>query len=196
MNTKISICGNISCGKTTLLKKLNKELDYKIFLEPLDEWKEILNLFYQDQKRWAFTFGVQVLLSYAHGINTIERTLYERSPIDCKYVFNQISYEDKNLTEEELNIFNDVYHKIGWKPDIFIYLRTTPEVCFERMNKRNRDCEKNVSLEYLKKIHEKYEEFMINNHKLNQKNIFIIDGDKSEKEVFEEIINIFNNKLN
>jgi thymidylate kinase len=130
--------------------------------------------------------------------NTI--LLMERSPYFIKNVFVEKAYEDKTISEEEYkNILT--LHKTTdklWEPQGYIYLRSNPEICFNRIIKRGREAEKNIKIEYLKRIHElhdkKYEEALKNN-----KNIICIDVEnKSVADICSEIIssNIYNIIIN
>ena len=67
--------------------------------------------------------------------------------------------QTETLSHMEYNLFADYVHKIGWKPDYYIYLRADPGVCFERIHKRSRNAENGVTLEYIKTVHEMYEKF-------------------------------------
>lgn len=124
----------------------------------------------------------------------------ERSPHFIKNVFVEKAREDKSISEEEYrNILT--LHKTTdklWEPCGYVYLRSDPEICFNRIKKRGREAEKNIKLEYIKRIHElhekNYEEAVGNN-----KNIIYIDVEnKSVADICSEIISssIYNNTMN
>lgn len=77
---------------------------------------------------------------------------------------------------------------MNWKSDITIYIKTDPEICMDRMIQRGRDCENNVTIEYLKKIHEKHE-IMIK----NLDNCYTVDGNRSYREVYDSVNQILKN---
>lgn len=189
----ISIDANIGAGKTTIIQKLNQELRIPIFLEPVNEWKELLNLYYNDQNRWAFTLNTKVLLSFNKWKNNNYNAIYERSALSCKNIFAKLNYEDNNINEEEMNIFNELYDNFNIKPHIFIYLKTDPNIAYERIIKRSRDCEKNISIEYIKKVHDKYEELFSSNL---IKNIYIVDANNDLETVYNEVKNIIKIYIN
>lgn len=189
----ISIDANIGAGKTTIIQKLNQELRIPIFLEPVNEWKELLNLYYNDQNRWAFTLNTKVLLSFNKWKNNNYNAIYERSALSCKNIFAKLNYEDNNINEEEMNIFNELYDNFNIKPHIFIYLKTDPNIAYERIIKRSRDCEKNISIEYIKKVHDKYEELFSSNL---IKNIYIVDANNDLETVYNEVKNIIKTCIN
>ena len=60
------------------------------------------------------------------------------------------------LTKDEERLINDIYDRLSWKPDISFYISTDVDTCFQRMRARNRECEQDVSMDYLKFLHEGY----------------------------------------
>ena len=167
---KITIDGNIGSGKTTQIKLL-KNKGYSVHAEPIHEWP--LELFYSDKKRWAFLMQMAVL----NGFRT-HADIYERSPDSSFEVF-----WNKNLIENE--ICKSMYDTYGWKSDMFIFIDTPPEVCFERVSKRHQDGDSSVSLDYLIELDKRYSEY-IKNHT----NVFIIDGKKQQDDIHKEIISL------
>lgn len=83
---------------------------------------------------------------------------------------------------------NEYNRTFGWKPDIIFYLQCSPEICYERLKNRNRDCESNISLEYLTKIHENYEKLYNSNNILTENiNVVKIDASQNKKDVYNSI---------
>ncbi len=190
---KISIEGGIGCGKSTLLTNLMNTLRLPVFLEPIDTWY-FLSKFYEDPKRWGFTFNLEVIMSMYIWKNNNFKALYERSPNSCKYVFKEIQQEDGTITKEESDLFNKLFEQFSWDQDVIIYIKTDPQICFERMQKRGRECENNVSLEYLKLIDKKYDEMIsIFQKEKNHIKIFIVDGNKNTDEVYQDVLKILSN---
>jgi deoxyadenosine/deoxycytidine kinase len=183
---KISIDGNIGCGKSSLLSKLCQETRFPVFLEPVNEWNELLTLFYQDPSRWGLSLNTKILLSFHKFKNNDFASLYERSPLSTRYIFCELQFEQGDMTEIEFKLFNEIFKQLCWIPDLIIYIKTTPEVSMERMRKRNRDCENNVSFAYIKAVHDKYEELV----KSNKYNIKIIDGNQTPEQVYNDAIEI------
>jgi deoxyadenosine/deoxycytidine kinase len=154
---KISIEGNIGCGKSTLISRLCAETRLPVFLEPVEEWGEWLSLFYSDPARWGMSFNIKVLMSFSKWKNNEFDAIYERSPVSNRHVFCQLQCDEGKVTPLELSLFDDIYQHVGWLPDVILYIRTDPLVSLERMQKRGRKCEESVSLEYLTAVHNKYE---------------------------------------
>jgi deoxyadenosine/deoxycytidine kinase len=188
---KISIEGNIGCGKSSVITRLCASSRIPVFLEPLDEWAEWLDVFYQDPERWGMSFNLKVLMSYHKWKNNNFMAIYERSPLSCRYVFTQQQYDQGRMTQLEYNMVHDIYKELAWKPDVVIYIRADPNVCMERMQQRARNCESSVPLTYINDIHDKYEVMMATHFTLSKpENVFVVDGNKTADEVFEEVSRI------
>ncbi len=161
----IGISGLIGAGKTTLAKALGKVLNLPVYYEPIIE-NEYLEDFYHDMKRYSFSFQIyllncrfrqhqQVLWNGTGGIQ--DRTLYEDS------IFAKVLYEDGNMEEREyktyLNLFKSMSNFMK-KNTLIIHLDCKPEESLERIKKRARGCETGITLEYLQKLYDGYEEFI------------------------------------
>jgi deoxyadenosine/deoxycytidine kinase len=170
--------GNIGAGKSTFLSILKKRLDLDIIYEPTDKWQHVgsdgnlLDLFYKDTKRWAYTFQsfafitrVQSVLESLAKKNAKEIQVLERSVYCDRFCFAKNSYETGTMNALEWQIYKDWFKWLveGYtpKPDGFIYLQTTPKTCFDRMKKRNRSEETEVPLSYIELLHKKHEDWLI-----------------------------------
>ena len=164
----IHIEGNIGCGKSTLLSKISDFPNSEVIYEPVDEWRKsgLLDLFYTDMKRWSFLFQINCLRTRLQAINTkqfAQVRIVERS-IDSDMIFASLCHEDGNMTDEEFETYKK-FHQ--WQrtqtetPDIIVYLRASPEICAQRINKRGRDEESDIPIEYLKRLHEKHENWLM-----------------------------------
>jgi deoxyadenosine/deoxycytidine kinase len=193
---KITFEASISAGKSTLLSRLQQDTRLPIFLEPIDKWT-LLNKFYENQSRYAFPFNTEVLLSMANWKNNTYDSLYERSPLSCRWIFTQLQYESGDISKEELDIFDKLYNTFGWDQDVIIYIYTDPKICYERMKKRNRGCEESVSLDYLTNLHRKHEDMLeyIKKNKTNVK-IYTIDGNLDEDTVYNKTREILKDLIN
>jgi len=171
--------GNIGAGKSTFLSILKKHLDLNTIEEPADKWQKVgedgnlLDLYYKDTKRWAYTFQsyafitrIQSLIEYYNKKitgNNIE--ISERSVYCDRYCFAKNLFELGKMTTLEWQIYKDWF---AWlvenympKPKGFIYLRVSPEVCMQRLKKRNRFEESEISLDYLESLHKKHEDWLV-----------------------------------
>jgi deoxyadenosine/deoxycytidine kinase len=200
----ISIEGNIGVGKSTFTTLLQQKIKSSILVpEPVDLWlniKEnevngvngesnevnILQLFYSDIKRWAYTFQNMAYITRSMLIeDSIKNTIkinqtneetnkiikyifLDRSLGTDRYVFEKMLYDDKKISEIEHKCYNlwcnfyDNYVRSNIKNKT-IYLQCDPLISFERINKRGRNEEKNIDIEYLQKLHNYHESWLLNN---------------------------------
>ena len=188
----VSIIGNIGVGKSTLLKEL-KSKGYKVVFEPIDRWT-FLPKFYQDMKRWSFTLQVEVLHSFQNL--DVKNAIVERSPWEATNIFARNLYENGAMTNDEYNLIQNMT-SVNKMPELFVYLKSTPSMCMDRIKMRNRTCETSISEEYISKLHTLYElsiEKLQKNH-----NIVVIDSKQSKEDLCAQVIekiNMYNNAIN
>ena len=190
-NIIISVEGNIGSGKSTLvsiMKTQLKNICHKkiVYLdEPVDIWetirdekdKSILEKFYEDQEKYGFSFQIMAyisriaLLKDALKRNTNSIIVTERSVYTDKNVFASLLYEDNKIEEVNYKIYLMWFnHFISELPTFhFIYLKTSPEICFERIIKRGRIGEV-IPIDYLEKLTYKHNDWLISS------NVLILDG--------------------
>lgn len=181
---RITFCveGNISVGKTTFLQRIaNETLELRdlveIVPEPVNKWQDvgphhcnILDAFYAEPKRYAYTFQNYVFVTRvmqgwesSNGVKPLR--LMERSVFSDRMVFVRAVHEAKWMNEMEISIYDSWFDPVvstlpGLVPDGFIYLRASPDTCHKRMMLRNRSEEGGVSLNYLRDLHEKHENWL------------------------------------
>lgn len=172
MKRRVVIDGNIGSGKSTQLKLLG-ELGYTIHTEPIDDWP--LDLFYADKSRWAFLLQMSILRSFCSGGEGI----WERSPESSRNVFWKMLLDESTSTRFEDEIYRYFYDTCSWKPDVHVYIRTTPEECHRRIQSRHQEGDSVITLEYLQKLHEYYEDYVAH----AEGTVVIIDGNKNPDEI-------------
>lgn len=192
----VSVDGNIGSGKSTLLEYLKKIwVDKKlcdckvIFLkEPLDEWEKIkdeegitmLEKFYENQEKYSFPFQ---MMAYISRLKLLKETLEnnedciiitERSLYTDKMVFAKMLYDNKKIEHINYLVYINWFDTFikDFPLDKIIYIKANPEICLSRINKRSRQGEGNIPLDYLKQCHE-YHENMIDCLDINK---LILDG--------------------
>ena len=189
--TIYTIDGNIGCGKTSVLNYLHKYKNIQIDLEPIEKWKPFLDNIYLS-KTGYFNFQIKVWLDRAWIQDKDNKSiiLMERSPFFIRNTFNKNDYNNNNINDDEYKVLNEMYDKTDtiWKSNLYIYLRSSPVKCLERINYRGRYNEINITLDYLKNIHDLHEE----TYKYgldNNLNIIVIDvNNKTIHEIAEEIL--------
>lgn len=157
----ITIDGNIGAGKTTILNHLHNNCNINVDLEPVEKWRTYLDNVYL-HKRGYFNLQVRVWLdrSWIQEKNKYSLLIMERSPFFIRHTFNKYIYENSLITPQEFNIIDELYDKtdIIWSSNYYIYIRSSPERCHERIITRGRINELLISLEYLQEIHKLHEE--------------------------------------
>jgi deoxyadenosine/deoxycytidine kinase len=193
----ISIDGNVGSGKSTLIEGFKKSgQKYVLVDEPVKEWLEVkdkygnnaLECFYKDQKENAFCFQV---LAYITRLSKLMETMKtvdkdtiiitERSIETDRNVFAKMLYEDGLISSIEWETYNywfNTFKEIS-KIDYIIYIKTSPEKCLERINKRNRSEESNISIDYLIKCDKFHNDWL----ESSSTKMITIDGHESIEEI-------------
>lgn len=187
----VTIGGNIGCGKTTVLLKLMSQ-GKTVFTEPLEKWGSWLDIFYTNPERYGFSFQMKILHDFLYFTQEQKESnqtmITERSPMDSLHVFCKSLRDTKTITHMEYNLFNDYVNKIGWKPNTFVYLRTCPDTCIQRMHKRSRECETGVDDQYIQQIHEAYENYVNRLKNDPDVTVHVIDANMSAEQVYSDVI--------
>lgn len=197
MSQIISLDGNIGAGKSTILNHIKEVYENHqtnvIFLpEPVSDWETIrdsvsqetaLEAFYRDQEKYSFPFQMMAYISRLKLLNdAVEKypnsiIVTERCLNTDRYVFAKMLYDNKKMKDIEYQIYLkwfDYFIDRFQKLQKTIYMKTSPEICLQRIQKRNRDGEDNISLEYLQSCHNYHEEMI---SALEKKNVLVIDSD-------------------
>jgi len=183
--TFISVEGNIGSGKSTLLANLEATLKGStsiVFLqEPVDEWatitdshgKTMLEKFYENQEAYSFSFQMMAYISRLAALKRAvheypEATVFitERSLDTDKYVFAQMLFDDNKMEDVHFQIYRKWFDAFTCDFPISkrIYVKTNPEICYERIAKRSRNGESTISLDYLQSCHNYHEKMMSQSH--------------------------------
>jgi deoxyadenosine/deoxycytidine kinase len=150
----VAIDGNISSGKSTVVKKLESE--YRVYQEPLHKWT-LLDKFYSDPRAYALPFSLQILATFADVPQDEKLVITERSPLTNREVFSKMHVNDGTMSDADWETYKRYFDIIGWKPDAIVFIHAPASLCLRRMIQRNRTCEENVTLEYLERIEKSYE---------------------------------------
>jgi deoxyadenosine/deoxycytidine kinase len=116
----------------------------------------------------------------------------ERSPYFIRNTFNKNDFINNHINEYEYNVINEMYQKTDkiWKSNFYIYLRSSPKKCLERIKARGRDNETNIDEDYLISIHDLHEEAYMQLLETN-KNVILIDiENKTIEEIIKEIVSL------
>ena len=212
----ISIEGNIGAGKSTFVNLLKHNVaNCEVVDEPVEMWKEIrdtdgtniLQKFYDDIPRWAYSFQNLTCITRMMKIedtirnSTAEYIFLDRSlGTDCN-IFEKMLYDSGKISEIEHQMYNlwcDFYQKFVRSDtnNIIIYLRCDPETSLARIKKRGRVEEQHITLDYLSDLHRYHEKWLIDNP---TSNVIVIDSDndfENNLEYQKEIIDAIMTQIN
>lgn len=175
----IGIAGNIGSGKTTLTKMLSEHYGWTPKYEAVT-YNPYLEDYYDDIHRWSFNLEVYFLTQRFKdilAINNAEGTIIQdRTIFEGVRIFVANNYEMGNLSERDYNTYMDLFNlmiSLVKAPDLLIYLKSSVPHLVAQIQKRGREYEKSISLEYLSGLNEKYEKWIEN----YDGPILIIDAD-------------------
>lgn len=175
----IAIAGNIGSGKTTLTKMLAKRYGWTPRFEPVDN-NPYLEDFYGDMKRWSFNLQIYFLnkrfrevVEISKSDETIiqDRTIFEDARIFAPNLHGQGYMSDRDF-ENYTDLF-DLMMSLVKLPDLMIYIRSSIPNLISQIEKRGREYEQSIRIDYLTGLNNRYEEWIKNYNG----NIIIIDGD-------------------
>ena len=167
----IAIAGNIGSGKTTLTTMLAKRYGWKPRFESVD-YNPYLEDYYQDIKRWSFPMEVFFLKERFKDLLEISRSdesvVQDRSIYEGVYVFTENNYAMGNLDDRDyetyMELFEDMTDAVQF-PDLMIYLRASVSHLVSNIEKRGREYEQKMPLDYLENLNKRYEEFIKEKYK-------------------------------
>ncbi|MBP3822383.1 MAG: deoxynucleoside kinase [Bacteroidaceae bacterium] len=162
----IAIAGNIGSGKTTLTNMLASHYGWEARFEPVDV-NPYLEDYYKDIPRWSFNLEVYFLkqrfrdlLDIAHADHTI---IQDRSIYEGVYVFTANNRAMGNLSDRDFETYMELFEQmteIVRYPDLMIYLRASVPHLVSNIQKRGRNYEQSIPIDYLQGLNRLYEEFI------------------------------------
>lgn len=206
----ISIEGNIGSGKSTIfnfLKNILSKDEFYFVEEPVSEWlkikddkENIIEKFYKNQKKYAFSFQMMAYISRLKNLQQAIKNhptkiiITERNLMTDKNIFAKMLYHQKKIDEINYQIYNQWFNYFLQDLPIikYIYIRTNPLICAERIIKRNRKGEK-IDIQYLFDCHQYHENWFEKEEKILIKtdNDFVNDVDVLYK-IRDEIMDLKN----
>ncbi len=195
----IAIAGNIGSGKTTLTGLLAKHYKYTPQYEDVDT-NPYLTSFYEDMKRWSFNLQIYFLNSRFRQIVELHRTaqnvIQDRTIYEDACIFAPNLHDMGLMTSRDFATYQSIFELMVSfikAPDLLIYLRADVPTLVNQIQKRGRDYEASIRLDYLKSLNERYESW-INEYKDGK--LLIIDVEKVKFHESKEDLGIIIDKVN
>ncbi len=194
----IGVAGNIGCGKTTLTRMLSEHYGWVPKYESVT-YNPYLEDYYKDIPRWSFNLEVYFLEQRFQDVIDISRSketiIQDRTIFEGVYVFTANNHEMGNLSDRDfetyMRLFNSMMSMVR-TPDLMIYLRSSIPHLISQIQKRGREYEQTMSIDYLASLNEKYEKFIGEDYKGK---VLVIDADDLDFENRPEDFRMITEKI-
>ncbi|MFA5418698.1 MAG: deoxynucleoside kinase [Bacteroidales bacterium] len=184
----VAIAGNIGSGKTTLTRLMSKQFGWKPHYEDVEN-NPYLHSFYEDMQRWSFNLQVYFLNSRFRQVVEIRRSgdniVQDRTIYEDAHIFAPNLHSMNLMSTRDFENYQSLFELMSsfiQPPDLLIYLRASVSTLVEQIQKRGRDYEESIRLDYLKLLNERYEAWIetYNHGKLLIINVDDMDFNKPE----------------
>lgn len=159
----IAIAGNIGSGKTTLCGLLAKHFGWEPHYEDV-ETNPYLPSFYEDMQRWSFNLQVYFLNSRFRQVidirNSGKTVVHDRTIYEDAYIFAPNLHAMNLMSSRDFQNYSSLFELMSQfvkPPDLLIYLRASVPTLVNQIQKRGRDYENSIRLDYLKSLNDRYE---------------------------------------
>ena len=167
----IAVAGNIGSGKSTLTQLLAKHYGWEARYEAV-EHNPYLEDYYRDIHRWSFNLEVFFLKERFRDLIDISKSektiIQDRTIYEGVYVFMQNNRAMGHLTERDFETYMELFEQmmtVVRQPDLMIYLKASVPHLVGNIQKRGRDYEQSIKLEYLENLNQRYDDFIYNKYK-------------------------------
>lgn len=175
----IGIAGNIGCGKTTLTRMLAEHYGWTPKYEAVT-YNPYLEDYYRDIPRWSYNLETYFLAQRFKDVLEISRSedviIQDRTLFEGVYIFVANNHAMGNLSDRDFDTYMQLFElmmSMVKAPDLLIYLRASVPHLVSQIQKRGREYEQSISLDYLAGLNERYEEW-IGSYKSR---LLVIDAD-------------------
>lgn len=175
----IGVAGNIGCGKTTLTRMLAEYYKWTPRYEAVT-YNPYLEDYYSDISRWSFNLEVYFLAQRFKDVLDIAKSrdviIQDRTIMEGVEIFVANNHKLGNLSDRDFETYMDLFRlmmSLVKEPDLLIYIRSSIPHLVSQIQKRGREYEQGISIEYLSGLNELYEDW-ISRYKGK---LIVIDGD-------------------
>lgn len=176
----IAVAGNIGAGKSTLTSLLAKHYNWEPHFESLEN-NPYISDFYEDMQRWSFNLQVFFLNNRFNSVQNIRQrgdtVIQDRTIYEDAYIFAPNLHAMGLMSTRDFDTYQALFSSVRSMiepPDLMIYLRASISALVNRIQKRGREYEDSIRLDYLKRLNERYEAWIST---YNDGNLLIIDVD-------------------
>lgn len=162
----IAVAGNIGAGKTTLTSILAKHYKWIPNFEDIDHNPYLVD-FYEDMHRWSFNLQVYFLNTRLKNMEAIrngkDTVIQDRTIYEDAYIFAPNLYDMGLMNKRDFENYMSLFHtleKLVQPPDLLIYLKASIPKLVDQIQKRGREYEENIRLDYLKRLNEYYNKWI------------------------------------
>ena len=162
----IGIAGNIGCGKTTLTTMLAKHYGWTPKFESVSH-NPYLEDYYKDIERWSYNLETYFLAQRFQDVLEIAKSkeviIQDRTIFEGVYIFVANNKAMGNLSDRDFDTYMQLFNlmmSMVRKPDLLIYLKSSVPHLVSQIQKRGRDYEKSISIEYLSNLNERYDKWI------------------------------------
>ena len=161
----IVVEGPIGVGKTSLARLLARVFNSRLILEDVSA-NPFLSLYYKDMRKYAFQTQIAFLVARAiQQRELVQDELFTGATVSDYLFAKDRIFASITLDEHEFALYEKIYRLFDSKapnPDLVVYLRASPELLLQRLQKRGRDYEKSIDLNYLEQVVRAFNEFFFN----------------------------------
>nr|WP_317631467.1 deoxynucleoside kinase [uncultured Flavobacterium sp.] len=179
----IAVAGNIGAGKTTLTQALAKHFNWEPHFEDVVD-NPYLDDFYHAMDRWSFNLQIYFLNSRFRQVLEIresgKKIIQDRTIYEDAHIFAPNLHAMGLMSERDFKNYTSLFElmqRLVSAPDLLIYLRSSTPNLVKNIQKRGRDYETSISIDYLSKLNDRYEDW-INGY--DKGNLLIIDVDSMD----------------
>lgn len=164
----IGVAGNIGSGKTTLTRMLSEHYGWVPKYEAVS-YNPYLEDYYKDIPRWSYNLETYFLAQRFQDVLDIARSqdviIQDRTLFEGVYIFVANNHALGNLSDRDYNTYMQLFElmmSMVQPPDLLIYLKSTVPYLVAKIQKRGREYEQSMNLEYLSGLNRRYEEWIAN----------------------------------
>ena len=193
----IGIAGNIGCGKTTLTRMLAKHYGWTPKYEAVT-YNPYLEDYYKDIERWSYNLETYFLAQRFQDLLEISKSeevvIQDRTIMEGVHIFVANNKAMGNLSDRDFDTYMQLFNlmmSMVREPDLLIYLKSSVPHLVSQSQKRGRDYEKSISIEYLNNLNERYDEWISN----YQGKVLVIEADDLDFENIPEDFSQITDKI-